>query len=117
MRVLVVDDEKPCLDEFVYILSNQGNVEIAGAFTSSLEALEASPKLDFDVAFLDICMPHLNGAELAGRLLENNPYLKVVYVTAYTKELIKLRDSPVFGSLLKPVSDAKLRDLLRRLSV
>ena len=34
VRILVVDDEKPSLDEIVYMLSKQENVEIAGAFTS-----------------------------------------------------------------------------------
>lgn len=114
MRVLVVDDEKPCLDELVYMLSKQENVEIVGVFTSPLEALEASGGLNPDVAFLDLSMPRLNGAKLAKRMLVHSPGLKVVFVTAYAKELAKLKDNPASGSLLKPVSKAKLQKLLRR---
>lgn len=113
LRVLVVDDEKPCLDEFVYMLSRQENVEIAGAFTSPREALRASAALNPEVTFLDLIMPDLNGEELATELLEHNHSLKIVFVTAYGKELTKLRDSPASGSLLKPVSEAKLKKLLR----
>lgn len=115
MRILVVDDEKPCLDELVYMLSKQENMEIAGAFTSPLKALEASAGLKPDAAFLDLSMPHLSGAELAREMLVRSPGLKVVFVTAYAKELAKLRDSPAIGSIQKPVSEAKLQELLRRL--
>jgi len=116
MRILVVDDEKPCLDELVYLLSKQGNVIVAGAFTDSLEALEASMDLKPDAAFLDLSMPHMSGAELAKKMLAENPGLKVVFVTAYAKELAKLKDNPAIGSLLKPVSTIRLQELLRRLS-
>ena len=115
MRVLVVDDERPWLDELGYLLSKQENVEIVGAFTSPLEALKASLELNFDAAFLDLSMPHLNGAELARKMLSRGSCFKVVFVTAYAKELAKLRDNPAAGSVLKPVSEAKLQELLRRL--
>ncbi len=115
MRILVVDDEKPCLDELVYLLSTQENVEIVGAFTSPLEALEASGDLKPDIAFLDLVMPHLNGTELAKELQIRSPNLKMVIVTAYRKELAKLSDNPSIASLLKPVSDTRLRGLLRHL--
>lgn len=116
MRILIVDDERPCLDELVYMLSKQENGEIAGAFTSSLDALKSSSELSFDAAFLDLSMPRISGVELARRMLARSPDLKIVFVTAYAKELKKLRDSPAIGSLLKPVSEARLQDLLRRLS-
>lgn len=116
MRILVVDDERPCLDELVYMLSKQEHVEIVGVFTSPLEALEASADLKTDAAFLDLSMPHLDGAELARRMLVRSPGTKIVFVTAYAKELKKLRDGTVIGSLLKPVSEARLRELIRCIS-
>lgn len=114
MRILVVDDEKPCLDELVYMLSKQEDIEIAGAFTNPLKALEASADLQLDAAFLDLVMPHLNGVELAKGMLARIPGLKVVFVTAYAKELANLKDSPAFGSLLKPINEAKLCKVMRR---
>lgn len=51
MRILVVDDERPCLKELVYMLSKQENIEIAGEFTNPLEALEAWEGLKPDAAF------------------------------------------------------------------
>ena len=64
-----MDDEHPCLDELVYLLSKQGNVEIAGAYIDPLVALEASA------------------------------------------------DLKAVGSILKPVSESKLIELLQRMAV
>ena len=116
MRIFVVDDEKPCLDELVYMLSKQEDMEIVGAFTNPVKAFEALADLKPDAAFLDLSMTRLNGAQLAARMHANSPALKIVFVTAYAKELAKLGDSPTVGSLLKPVSEAKLQELLRRIS-
>lgn len=116
MRIMVVDDEKPCLDELVFLLSRQENVEISGAFTGPLKALEALAGLKPDAAFLDLSMPRMNGAVLARKMLVRSPCLRVVFVTAYAKELARLGDNPAVGSILKPVSEAKLQELLRYLS-
>lgn len=115
LRILVVDDERPCLDELVYMLSKQENVKIAGAFTDPLEALEVSAKLMPDAAFLDLSMPHLNGAELARIILIHSPGTKIVFVTAYRKELERLSYDAAFASILKPVSEMKLHKIMQRI--
>lgn len=109
MRVLVADDEKPCLDELIYLLKKQKNAEVVGAFTRPAAALAAAKELQPEVAFLDLVMPHLGGVELAREMLALVPGLKIVFVTAYAKELAKLKDNPAVGSILKPVSEIKLR--------
>ena len=115
MRILVVDDERPCLDELVYLLSKESNVEVVGAFTSSQDALRESLDLNFDLAFLDLSMPHIDGAELASKLQARSPSLQIVFVTAYAKELAKLRNNPSHGSILKPVSETKIHHLIKNL--
>jgi len=108
----VVDDEGPCLDELVYMLSSQENIDIVGAFTCPFDALDASVDLNPDLAFLDLSMPHLSGAELARELLARIPKLKVIFVTAYGKELARLKDNYSIASILKPISERKLRKVL-----
>jgi DNA-binding LytR/AlgR family response regulator len=115
MRVMIVDDERPCLEDMIYMLSGYDDVDIAGAFTKPLEALEAAPGLKPDALFLDLSMPGMNGAELARRLLAMLPAAKLVFVTAYARELAGVKNLPVFGSLLKPVRDEQLGALLQRL--
>ena len=115
LRVLVVDDEKPCLDELVYLLLQESNVEIVGAYTSSPEALKDMVNLTFDLAFLDLSMPHIDGVELARKMQARYPSLKVVFVTAYAKELGKLKINPSQSSILKPVNKTKIHQLITSL--
>jgi DNA-binding LytR/AlgR family response regulator len=113
-RVMIVDDEAPCLSEMVYWLSRYDAVEIAGAFTASA-ALEAAQSVRPDVFFLDLSMPKMSGAELAKKILAQNPAARIVFVTAYAKELESAKGIPAFGTILKPVDGAKLDELMERL--
>jgi two-component SAPR family response regulator len=115
MRVMIVDDEQPCLDDMTFLLSRYDGIEIAGAFTRPEEALDAASVLKPDALFLDLMMPKLSGAELAKKILVLLPQARLVFVTAYAKELDNVRGLPVFGSLLKPVGNAKLNELMKRL--
>lgn len=115
MRVIVVDDEKPCLDEMVYLLSEQKGMDIVGAYTNPADALETLTELQPDAAFVDLLMPRLNGVELAAHMHALRPALKIMFVTAYAKEIAKIGLKQAAGSLLKPVSRAKLQELLLHL--
>ncbi len=115
MRVMIVDDEQLCLDDTVYMLSRHDDVEIVGAFTKPLEALEAASALRPDALFFDLSMPQLNGAELAKKVLVQFPAAKLVFVTAFAKELAEVKDVPIFASLLKPLDDERLMEVLIRL--
>jgi two-component SAPR family response regulator len=115
MRAMIVDDEAPALGELIYLLSRYGDVEIAGAFTAPEAALETAPSLRPDVFFLDLSMPKLSGAELAKQILAENPAARIVFVTAYAKELEDMKGIPLFGSLLKPISGARMDELTERL--
>jgi two-component system LytT family response regulator len=112
---MIVDDEPLCLDDTVYMLSRYEDVEIAGAFTKPLEALEAVSAICPDVLFLDYSMPKMNGAELAKKVLAQFPRAKLVFVTAFAKELSEVKNVPIFASLLKPLDDVRLREVLARL--
>lgn len=112
--MMVVDDERLCLNELVYMLSLFSGVEISGAFTNPVEALEAAKHAMPDLLFLDLAMPKMHGAELAKRIIEINPSARLVFVTAHVKELECTRNIPAFGSLLKPVSDKRLNELMER---
>ena len=114
MRVILVDDEQPCLDELEFLLSQYGDVTITGAYTNSLEALEEAKRSPPDAAFLDISMPHMSGTELAEALLKLDPGMRIVFVTAYSRLLVGVTDIPSVGFILKPVSGQKVEEILTR---
>lgn len=72
LRVLLVDDEEPLLDELEYLLNKYENVEISAKYTNPLEALKDIDIVESDAVFLDIDMPILNGLNLAREIMNIN---------------------------------------------
>ncbi|MFD3705257.1 LytR/AlgR family response regulator transcription factor [Nocardia sp. NPDC058658] len=115
LRVLAVDDEKPALDELVYLLSAQagvGEIHRAGEATGALRLLRAHP---IDAVFLDIDMPGLTGMELAGILSEFVEPPAVVFVTAHDDHAVAAFDLGAVDYLLKPLREARLGEAVRRI--
>lgn len=55
------------------------------AYTSPLELLEAHSNSPFDVVFLDIDMPEINGLNVGDKLYTKNESIIIFYVTSYTE--------------------------------
>lgn len=108
MKVMLIDDEKPCLDEFSYLLGKYPDIEIAAAFTNPLKGLEAIESVRPDVVFLDIDMPQADGLELALRIQALYAGIIVVFVTAYAKYALDSFKAYPLDYLLKPVKEARL---------
>lgn len=115
LRALVVDDEEPSLAELRFRLEELGEpLEIATASTS-VDALRLLHSRAFDVLFLDIQMPGLNGLELAGTLTGLSRPPAVVFVTAYDEFAIRAFELRAVDYLLKPVAAERLRETFDRL--
>ncbi|CAL9387224.1 Sensory transduction protein LytR [Streptomyces sp. enrichment culture] len=123
LRALAVDDERPSLEELLYLLNADpriGSAEGAGDATEALRrinrALESGPDGPeaIDVVFLDIQMPGLDGLDLA-RLLTGfaRPPL-VVFVTAHEDFAVQAFDLEAVDYVLKPVRRERLAEAVRR---
>jgi two-component system cell cycle sensor histidine kinase/response regulator CckA len=53
------------------------------------EALEMAQKMTLDLLLTDVNMPQMTGDELARRLRQSEPSLKVLYLTGYSDQLFK----------------------------
>lgn len=51
--------------------------------------LASDPENQFDILLTDIIMPQMNGRELANRLCSFKPFIKVLFVSAYSAEILK----------------------------
>jgi len=67
-----------------------------------------------DIIFLDISLPDGNGIELAGELRKNGCRSVIIFVTAYEDYVFKAFDVGAFHYLLKPLSSAKLYEVLNK---
>ena len=111
---LVVDDEAPALDELSYLLRAMAAISAVHVAQSSSEALRSVQARRYDVVFLDVRMPSLNGIELASVLGRFASPPAVVIVTAYEEYALRAFDIGACDYLLKPVSRTRLSTALSR---
>ena len=108
MKILLVDDEELQLIR----LENACKKVIPDAeFFKYINPLKVPVKdNNFDVAFLDIEMPGLNGIQLAKKLKSSNPHLRVIFVTAFSDYALDAFKVHASGYLSKPVNEAKIKE-------
>src|SRR5690349_13824003 len=88
VSVLVVDDEEAVRKRVDRVLREGGYRTTTAA--DGPEAIDAASKLDtLDVLVTDVMMPQMQGDELARRLRQRQPGLKVLYLTGYSDQLFK----------------------------
>jgi signal transduction histidine kinase len=115
--ILVVEDEPKVRHMSVDALRDLGYTVVqASDGNQALEQLALQPRID--LLFTDIIMPGMTGRQLADRATSDNPKLKVLYTTGYTRNAIVHNGVVDYGVsfLAKPFSiDAlarKIREVL-----
>lgn len=115
MKVWLIDDERPCLDELAWLLTQYPDVEIAGMDTDPFKALDSIAASPIDAVFLDIDMPKLNGLELALRIQERCSGVIVIFVTAHAQYALDAYKAHPLDFLLKPLRRTRLDDCIAHL--
>jgi DNA-binding LytR/AlgR family response regulator len=114
MRVLLVDDERPALDELAFLLGRDPRVESVVPAGSAAEALRVLQDQQVDAVFTDIRMPGLSGLDLARVLSRFRTTVPVVFVTAHDEHAVDAFDLEVVDYVLKPVRTERLAEAVRR---
>ncbi len=112
--MLVVDDERPALDELQYLLDQDDRVGEVVACDSATEALRTLHEREVDAVFLDIQMPGLTGLELAQVLKRFRTPPPIVFVTAHEAHAVDAFDLRAVDYVLKPVREERLAEAVSR---
>lgn len=115
-NILVVDDEPNIRAMFQDALQRSGYQVTTAA--SGGDALQLAGNQRFDLAFLDIKMPGLNGVDTLKALKQLNPDVNVVMITGYAAEdlVAASLDSGAFLCLPKPFGVAQILEVVRSIS-
>jgi DNA-binding NtrC family response regulator len=116
MNIMIVDDEKIVRESLFHWFTKIGHyVEKASSGFEALENLEKSP---FDVLFVDIKMPAMNGIELLEKVKTEYPETIVIIITAYGSIESAVRAMQLGASdyLLKPFKPDYLSLVMEKIS-
>jgi DNA-binding response OmpR family regulator len=89
-RLLVVDDEAPVLRLVARILATENyDVSTAESGDAAMRLLQNPALGPVDLLVTDLQMPGMNGRDLAIRVRQLNPKVRVLYVTGFADTLFK----------------------------
>ena len=121
MRILICDDDPVFCDELErdleqYEIIHRLEFEILKVFSGE-QALDALAQGDWDVLFMDIEMPTINGVEAGKRVREQlqNYGLKIIYVSSQRGYAMDLFKVDTFDFLIKPVKYEELEEVMDKL--
>ena len=85
-RIFVVDDSAFIRKALARVLQAEPSLELVGEAASGAEAVAKIPEANPDLVTLDVEMPGMDGQQVLRALLRWKPTLKVVMLSAYTRE-------------------------------
>ena len=113
--ILVVENEDALRDVTRRILERNGyHVAVAASGPEALKLAEHSGE-HFDLLLSDVIMPHMLGSELAGRMKELRPGIRVLYMSGYAQPILASQGTldPRVVLVEKPFSRAALLHRVR----
>lgn len=117
-KLLLVDDDDIIREEIKdHIKWDKLGFDFVGGCVDGRQALKEISAQPPDVILADICMPHIDGLELAHIVSERYPKTKTIILTCYDKfdyaqKAVKLN---VYDFLLKPVTPLALIKILKKI--
>ena len=117
MSIMVVDDEEIVRESLFHWFKKYGHV--VETAQSGFEALEKLEKYPFQLLFVDIKMPGMDGIELLEKVKQEYPDTIVVIITAYgsIESAVKAMRIGAHDYLLKPFKPDQLSLVMERISV
>ncbi len=118
MKIAICDDsssDAECLATLCKQLDKRNSHEISIFFSATelYSRIEHSP-CEFDMLFLDVDMPDMNGITLGKQIRKIAPNIIMVYSTAYPQYAIDAYDCEAFYYMVKPCNKERLQSVLDR---
>lgn len=112
MKIMIVEDEKLCLENLVRIPWDSIDMEVIGTAQNGNEAIQKIKQTPPDIVITDIEMGNGNGFELITELTYRFPNIKTIFLTAHDKfdYAQKAINYKAFAFLLKPIDQKLLLD-------
>ena len=81
IKLMIADDHKLFREGIKALLAVTDDIEIIGEAEDGNAALRKSQELEPDVILMDINMPGLNGIQVTGQILAQQPQARIIMLT------------------------------------
>ena len=109
VRIMIVDDDQDLAESLADLLTVFG-YEVAIA-TNGKDALQRAQAADFDITFMDVRMPVMNGVDSCLAIKRIKPQARIVMMTGFKEPILERAiNAGAEGPLHKPFS---VDDLLK----
>ncbi len=113
--ILLVEDNSDVRESTAQLLRAVGYTVLSAP--DPIEALQLAQQTPPDLLITDVVLPQMRGSELAERLLQQFPHLKVLYISGYTENTVVVQGElkPDVEFLAKPYTLAQLTERIQKL--
>jgi two-component system response regulator DesR len=116
IRVLLAEDQAMIREALAALLSFEDDIEVVAQVGRGDEVASVARAAAPDVALLDIEMPGMDGLAAAAALSRDNPDIKIIILTTFSRPgyLRRAMESGVSGFILKDSPADKLAQTIRQ---
>ncbi len=114
LKIFIVDDNQDFAESLADILELEGHqVELVFDGETAIEKFRGQ---SFDITFMDVKLPGMNGVESFFEIRKINPQAKVVMMTGYSVEQLVSQavENGALGVLSKPIETSQLLEQLEK---
>ncbi len=113
--ILLVEDSSDVRESTAQLLRAVGYTVLSAP--DPIEALRLAQQTPPDLLITDVVLPQMRGSELAERLLQQFPHLKVLYISGYTENTVVVQGElkPDVEFLAKPYTLTQLTERIQKL--
>lgn len=116
LRIAICDDDENCLGEIKHMLerwaaATSSEIRI-DSFDNGDDLIVKCENFSYDLIFLDIIMPLLNGMETAKEVRELNKAVKIVFLTSSPEFALESYSVKATDYIVKPITYQRLNEVM-----
>ncbi len=118
IRLVLADDHRMFRQGLRELIERKTDWQVVGEAATGTEVLPLVERLEPDILLLDIQMPEMSGVEVAQRLAQTHPHIKIVMLTMYREDqhLVDAIQAGARAYLLKDADASELISVINRVA-
>ncbi|MCM2250862.1 MAG: response regulator transcription factor [Ramlibacter sp.] len=118
IRIVIADDHAIVREGLKRIISDTGDMTVAGEAADGSEVMKRVRELDFDILVLDLSMPGRSGMELIRLVRSEKPKVRILVLSMHQELQYAVRaiKSGASGYLTKESAPAQLEQAIRKIA-